>query len=599
MTDTDTAAAQAPLLLTITFEERDAWHLRQEADRLSAPDATAPFLERDALRADLVALPATDRQKVIDWLAKHAIEALPDADQPPTPQVMLFTGGLDAFTDAFGPRARRWYEDRFSDRPGRMEWSLPATVRGYVKSIQVLRSDGGTAAWLRGNRWTTDAGESVMSAPISASPDGVGGVTPAQLRRLYDFPDDLTGEGEVIALLLLDAAPDVGDCQAFWQAHGIERADPEVVYIGPKPTGAPSKMERLEAAMGVQWAGAMAPGARIVTYVMDSGAVADKWAAFLMAVVADAEHAPTVASTSWLIAERDYYAAFGTRVITGLLDQCAALGVTVIAAAGDWGAFDGVPRQTYDGEQVIDAPWPHAVFPACEERVLGVGGTMVTHLDPVTELAWSSPLPPGMAAESPFQRLAGGGGFSDAVPIPDYQQFFDKSRGTRKRQGYTRGPHAPQTFAFGRGIPDVSLMAVGRTIHRPGDRGLTVDGYQAVVAGEFVDHAGGTSTGAPVWAAIVALANQARAEKGVRRLGYCNRLLYALARREREEPPFRDVTIGRTDVTVRAVDGSNNLVAWELPGYDARPDWDPVTGLGVPRVRRLIELLSTPDAGNP
>ncbi len=584
--------APSRLILAVTFEPRDGWNLKHHADALSAPDATAPYLDRAAMHAQYVDLAPTDRQQVVDWFAKHAITPLPAHEQPSTPQLMLFEGTLDAFVDGFGPRARDAFgDDGFTDRPRRVDWTLPAAVRGFVQAIQALRA-ADAISWLQGGHWDTGATPAAR-APTSSTlagavPEGLGGVTPAQLRRFYDFPDDLDGEGETIALLLLDAAPDAASCATFWRAHGIDRTPCEVVYVGPRPARAPSTDETLEAAMATQWAGAMAPKARLVAYVMDRSAVADKWAAFLMSIVEDTAHAPTVASTSWLIAERDYYAAFGSRVISGLLDQCAALGVTILSAAGDWGAFDGVPRLTHDGKTVADTPWPRAVFPACEERVLSVGGTMITHHEPLTEVAWSSPLPPGMAGNSPFGRLAGGGGFSDAVPIPAYQSFFETAG--RKRRFFTRGPHAPATFAYGRGIPDVALMAVGRTLHRGPTEDLTVDGYQAVVGGAFIDHAGGTSTGAPIWAAIIALANQARRRAGLRRLGFCNPSLYALAAAT-GDPPFRDVRLGRTDVTVRTVNREGDGVDFELPGYDARIGWDPVTGLGVPRVATLVSRL--------
>ena len=70
------------------------------------------------------------------------------------------------------------------------------------------------------------------------------------------------------------------------------------------------------------------------------------------------------------------------------------MGVTMVAASGDWGVYDGRPSTAVDDIEVAEAPWPHGVFPSVEDYVLSVGGTMITSRHPLTELAWSGPLPP-------------------------------------------------------------------------------------------------------------------------------------------------------------------------------------------------------------
>ena len=77
----------------------------------------------------------------------------------------------------------------------------------------------------------------------------------------------------------------------------------------------------------------------------------------------------------------------------------------------------------------------------------------------------------------------------------------------------------------------------------------------------------GTSAGAPLWAALIALIN---AESG-RRAGFINPTLYSAG------SGFNDVTQG------------NNRV--EAIGYDAGLGWDACTGLGSPRGDALLRLL--------
>jgi kumamolisin len=346
-------------------------------------------------------------------------------------------------------------------------------------------------------------------------------------------------------------------------------------------------MENAEAAMNVEWVGALAPGAKIVVYFIDPAAMGDPWAAFLFAAIGDREHAPTIVSTSWVSPERRYYRTHGHQVIAGLLDQAAALGLTVISASGDWGSFDGVPRTVRDGRYVSDAPWPHGIFPAVEDRVLGVGGSMITHRDPLTEVAWSGPVPPALRKTVHFGRLAASGGFSEDVPMPRWQA-------SALRPYYTRGPGAPAVVPYGRGFPDVAIAASGPMVQRVPGGSLSSFGYQAVVSGRWIDFAGGTSIGAPIWAAIIARLNHARRARGLPRVGFVNPLLYRMARAT--PSPFREITSGSADIEMNAVNVHGQAVMYQLHGYECCPGWNPVTGLGVPRVSRLIELATDPAA---
>jgi kumamolisin len=275
-------------------------------------------------------------------------------------------------------------------------------------------------------------------------------------------------------------------------------------------------------------------------------------------------------------------------LITGLLDQAAALGITVVAASGDWGAFDGTPRAERDGLYVCDAPWPHAIFPGVEERVLAVGGTALTSLAPLTEVGWSGPPPPSTRRLLRFDLLASSGGFSDEVPVPAWQR-------PALRAYYPRGSSCPAVVPYGRGFPDVALMAAGPSIQREPGAEMSALGYRALVAGHWIDWAVGTSISAPIWAAIVARLNQARLESGLPRLGFVNPLLYGFQGSPRT--PFRAITAGNSDVALKVVDVHGRPVTHRLAGFECRPGWNPVCGLGVPDVTRLAELVCS--AGDP
>lgn len=590
------------LNLTLVFYERDPAHLQYLADVTSDPEHEeyGRHLDRAELDA-LVRLPEEERETIADWLTEHEMSLVTVSEAGP--QLMFVRATREQTERAFGSELIQWLERSGDLRGERIASAMPRRLAGYVQKVGGLPGERGQMGDSDQEEDPADE-ESVPegaegSPPVCAvprpsggllhgcatedgPPAGLGGATPGDLRSIYAFPDEWNGSGETIALMMLGGRVEPADLHAFWRGHGIEPPEVHTVQVGPVNPRPPKPLHLLEAAMTVEWAGAMAPGARIVVYHVDPTVMGDPWAAFLMAVLSDRRYQPTIACTSWITPERRYYRLHGHSVVKGLLNQAAALGITVIAAAGDWGAFDGIPRTVRDGRYVSDAPWPHGVFPAVEERVLGVGGTMITSREPLTEVGWSGPPPPGLQKAVVFERLAGSGGFSEDVSIPGWQQPV-------LRGYYPRGSATPAVVPFGRGFPDVAMMASGPAVQRTPGEPLTSMGYQAVACGQWIDYAGGTSVGAPIWAAIIARANQARRVMGRSRVGFVNPLLYRLS--DASPPPFRPVTAGAADVAMTVVNVHGRAVTYRLPGYECQAGWDPVTGLGVPHVANLIHHL--------
>jgi subtilase family serine protease len=225
--------------------------------------------------------------------------------------------------------------------------------------------------------------------------------------------------------------------------------------------------------------------------------------------------------------------------------------VTVIAASGDIGAV-GEPCQLFKG--LIGGSFPpvkEANLPASDPLVLAAGGTTLTANHKtgayITESAWGLPFgDPG----THFQ--ASGGGLSRVFARPSYQN------------------HIPGRGAY-RGVPDVAATAADHTalavITSTGGGQYTIQGH------------GGTSATAPLWAGLIALADQ----HAGRHLGFVNAALYRIGRSARYHQAFHDVTAG------------NNTVRFPprtISGYHAAPGWDPVTGWGSPNASVLIPLLA-------
>ena len=163
------------------------------------------------------------------------------------------------------------------------------------------------------------------------------------------------------------------------------------------------------------------------------------------------------------------------------------------------------------------------------------------------------------AAVSAEDHFGSGGGFSTMFDVGDWQKdavehYFatvdpttlpDTSAAT-----YPRG---------GRATPDVAALGTG---------------YVLTVRGKEMDGIGGTSASAPVFAAMIALVNDARMAAGQKALGFLNPFLYQNA------DVFTDVTKGSDKVG-----RGGSPLPW---GFNCSAGWDPVTGLGVPVFPKLM-----------
>jgi subtilase family serine protease len=232
------------------------------------------------------------------------------------------------------------------------------------------------------------------------------------------------------------------------------------------------------------------------------------------------------------------------------LQAAAGRHVTVVAASGDIGPV-GEPCVLIKGlTGGTFAPVKDANFPASDPLVLGAGGTSLTASHTtgayLGETGWGLPFgTPGT------QFQASGGGFSRLFARPSYQ---DGVPGT----GATRG------------VPDVAADA---SPHSAMVIAISDNGRA------YLRDGGGTSASAPLWAGLIALADQYAG----RHLGFVNPALYRIARGPRYHQAFHDITSGST--TVR-------FPPQTITGYRAAPGWDPVTGLGSPNAQVLVPLLA-------
>ncbi|MGD0245258.1 MAG: S53 family peptidase [Streptosporangiaceae bacterium] len=240
--------------------------------------------------------------------------------------------------------------------------------------------------------------------------------------------------------------------------------------------------------------------------------------------------------------------------LNAALQSDASHHVTVVAATGDTGAA-GEPCALIDalgGSLTGFTPRKEVNLVVSDPLVLAAGGTTLhashTTGARISETSWG--LPDGDPG-SAFQ--ASGGGFSHLFRTPSYQNGV---RGIGSMRGI------PDVAADGDSVTGIALI----TANAGG--GYTLSGHA------------GTSASAPLWAGIIALADQ----YAHRHLGFVNPAIYQIARGSHYHQAFHDVTAGPSNTA--------EFPPTTITGYRPAPGWDPVTGWGSPDAQVLIPLLT-------
>lgn len=447
--------------------------------------------------------------------------------------------------------------------------ALPASAAGAVQSIVGLDGAPGPAPLLvrpagRLRRAPLLAAHVVTGGPqpcpaaIAAAP-GAGAYTADQIATAYGFSGlyaagDL-GAGITVAVYELEPNA-VSDITAYQTCYGIHDA---ISYV-PVDGGAGNGVGSGEAALDIENLIGLAPDANVIVYQgpnSNSGNPgAGPYDTFSDIINQDTAQ---VVSVSWGECEADLGHS-DQRAESTLFEQAAVQGQTIVAASGDSGSedcFDG--SNSTQTQLAVDDP-------SSQPLVTGVGGTTLSQIGPrPVESVWKT-------IGGGSQPGAGGGGVSSfwAMPAPQ----LDAPSFLNIRRPYAAGSACGNTSAWCREVPDVAIDADPNT-------GYLVDwnvdataarqpsGWQGI---------GGTSGGAPVWAALLTLTDADTACAGVR-LGDANPALYAAAGGAYAQD-FNDITAGNNDLT-----GTNNGQYSAAPGYDA------ATGLGTPNGAALAASL--------
>ena len=420
------------------------------------------------------------------------------------------------------------------------------------------------------------AGSPTPCAAARAAATQYGGLTDDQIAHAYGafglYGANDFGAGQHIAVFELEpfAASDITSFNTCYFGAAAAATMASRLTTIPIDGGQPAGPGSGEALLDIQDISALAPGAYIDVYEAPNTTFG-AFDAYAAIVNTDADQ---IVSSSWGLCEQAVQLGEpGMLEAENLLfQQAAAQGQSVFAAAGDEGSNScNASYQTAPVSPVLSQD-----DPASQPYVVGVGGTTIDNAtQPALEHVWNDGVLWG----------AGGGGISQAWPMPTWQ-LASTVPGIRnastiqaansveaadlKVPGYafcqTDNPAGVSQTAC-REVPDVSAQADEFT------GGITV--YAGSYGGWQTT--GGTSSAAPIWAAMLALANESATCQSngatANGVGFVSPLLYSVASNPTAyAASFNDITAGNNDPY-----GFSGL-------FPATTGYDMATGLGSPQL---------------
>jgi hypothetical protein len=432
----------------------------------------------------------------------------------------------------------------------------PAPYKSVTRlaAIEVLESRQLLSSAVSGD--VTMHTNTVFVHAAATSSTSIQGYTPDQIRTAYDFsnitfPNGAAADGSGQTIAIVDAFNDpniTSDLGVFDTQFGLSAPSSFKVVNQTGGSKLPTTDSGWagEIALDVEWAHAMAPKANILLVEAASSSISD-----LMSAVKYAGSAAGVSVVSMSWGGSEFFSWGGGEFVgqtsydSYFTTPAGHQGVTFVASAGDSGASSGVQ------------------WPASSPNVLSVGGTTLNTQG--TTGTYSS--------ESSWSGTSGG--YSQVETEPAYQTGVQSSGA--------------------RSTPDVSYVAdpnTGVAVYDSlPDQGFS--GWQEV---------GGTSAGAPQWAALIALADQGRVIAGNGTLDGASQtlpMLYNLYSAP-GTASYSTYTSSFNDVIDQS---SSNPWQWRWggrgrSGSQATAGYDTVTGLGSPKAASIVSALTATSSTN-
>ncbi|MGA2538348.1 MAG: S53 family peptidase [Terracidiphilus sp.] len=505
--DVKATPTKAKVTVSVIVKRKEPLKINKRGGRANGPVRVSRAEYKKQHSAD------PDAFKQVKAFAKEFNLKVEDDPTAALRRTLQLTGTAADIQKAFGVELSQKKIDGVEYRVREGGIHLPASLADAVVAVLGLDNRPQAKPHFR----VSKPAEGVATAEAASTAAAPSSYTPPQVAEAYQFPATASGSGQTIGIIELGGGYKQADLTAYFKSLGL--AAPAITAVsvdgGKNSPTTPSSADT-EVMLDIEVAASVAPGAGIAVYFTpntDQG-----FTDAITTAIHDTTNKPSVISISWGGPESNWTAQAMT-ALDAACQSAAALGVTITVAAGDNGSTDGGTGNNVD-------------FPASSPHVLACGGT---ELDAngstiVSEVVWN---------ELANGEGATGGGVSNVFPLPSWQANANVP--------------APSGSAGGRGVPDVAGNADPTTGYS-----IRVDGQTTVV--------GGTSAVAPLWAGLVAVANQQLGAE----VGFIQPAIYAA----KAASAFNDITQGNNGA------------------FSAGPGWDACTGLGSPIASRLIPLLA-------
>jgi len=487
-----------------------------------------------------------DIAKVTEWLAREgfSVEGVSRSRMQ-----VWFSGSAGQMGDAFRTEIHNYVINGETHFAPAVDLSVPAALSDAVLGFRNL------------DDFRPHPSAAIARPEYTSSISGHHFLAPDDFATIYNvkglYNAGFTGSGQQIAITGQTEIL-TSDIDAFRAASNLPANDPQLVLVPNSGTPVISTSDLIEADLDVEWSGGIASDATIIYVYVGNNRNFSVFDSLTYAV--DNNLAPVV-SISYGACE----SGLGTATVEGLeqlAEQANAQGQTITAASGDSGAAGCDPDTSKSAAKGFAVSAPASV-----PEITAVGGSEFSE---------------DVSNPSTYWNSTNNSNSGSAISYIPEEAWNDTTvNGTLSASGGGASTiFSKPAWQTGTGVPndgkrDVPDLALNGSADHDGyllcSNGSCVNGYRQ--SNDDLTVVGGTSAGAPTFAAILALINQATQSKG---LGNANSSLYAPATNLMSA--FHEITSGNNDVP--CTKGSTNCPSAGSFGFAAGQGYDEVTGLG-------------------
>ncbi|MGH9741184.1 MAG: S53 family peptidase, partial [Candidatus Acidiferrum sp.] len=260
---------------------------------------------------------------------------------------VTLSGTTEAFSKAFRVELKMYKSGEVAYRGREGDILIPESLQGIVTSVTGLDNRPFAKPHYRIVREAARAASAggVVAHRTSAAASIPVGFTPPQLASLYNFPKNLDGTGQTIAILELGGGFHAQELTSYFKQLGLSKAPsvtaatyPDGGKNNPGTNALDPNNPDVEVMLDIEVSGSIAPGAKIVVYFAPD-ATDQSFLNVMNAIISDTINKPNIVSISWGGPEDSATTQFKNE-FDQLLQSAAHLGMSVCAAAGDSGSAD-------------------------------------------------------------------------------------------------------------------------------------------------------------------------------------------------------------------------------------------------------------------